>query len=404
MVHKWNTYITNREKGNTIRSMQRSSKMKIAIIVCSFPPKFLGGTEVATYNIAKHLAKRGHDVHVMTQVDVDPPIESKGEKFNVHSMKIKKVPLIGILLFWIKVLFTLKKIKPDIIHIQSIDIGIGGLLGKILLKKPYVVYGRGGDVYSPWVFKKIISKIIIKNAGAVIALTEDMKQEMTKIYKRDITVIPNGLDITKFINLSKENIRRKMNIPNDVKIIIFIGRLKSVKGVEYLIEAMGLLGQKDVKTKLLLVGDGAERERLEQLVKELELTKNVMFVGRVSNEDIPKFLTMSDILVLPSLTEGFPNTILEAMASGLPIIATNIRGIPEIIKNGENGFLVESKNPEAIAEKILSLFENNELRKTISKKNKEDVKRYSWEDTTKKIEDIYQSVKNTSKSQRNIFD
>jgi N-acetyl-alpha-D-glucosaminyl L-malate synthase BshA len=403
MVCKW-CHVTVQENENMHELSPIPYNIKIIMIIPAFPPKFLGGTEIAGYNIVKYLAKRGHNVHVMTQANLEPFKESKGEKFYVHSIQFIKLPFFGLLLFWLKVLFILQKLKPDIIHAQTIDMGVGGLLAKIFLKKPYVVYGRGGDVYSSWMFKNFISKIIIKNANAVFALTEDMKKEMTKIYKRDIIVIPNGIDILKFKNLSKRNIRRIMNIPIDEKIIIFVGRLKAVKGIEYLIKAMEIIQQKNGKAKLMIVGDGAEKEKLETLVDKLNLNKNVMFIGKISNEDIPKYLIMSDIFVLPSLREGFPNVILEAMASGLPIIASNVGGIPEIIKNGENGFLVEPKNPEMIAEKILMLFENNELRKIIIEKNKEDVKRYSWEDITEKLEENYRELINTNRLERNIFD
>jgi N-acetyl-alpha-D-glucosaminyl L-malate synthase BshA len=392
MLDKQNSYKTKQEKENINESIQTSLKMKIAIIVPAFPPTVLGGTEIATDNIAKHLGKNGHEVHVITQVNVEPLKESKEEKIYIHSIDFIKVPLLGIIVFWIKVLFVLKKIKPDIIHAQNLDMGIGGILAKFFLKKPYVVYGRGSDVYSSWNFKKIISKIIIKNAGAVIALTENMKKEMTKIYNRDITVIPNGLEIQKFKKSSKENIRRQMNITNDDKIVLFVGRLNSIKGVEYLIESMEYIKQKDVKTKLIIVGEGIERRRLELLVNKLFLTKNVLFAGRIPYEDIPKYLTLSDMIVLPSLEEGFPNILLEAMASGLPIVATNVGGIPEIIKNGENGFLVAPKNPGAIAEKVLYLFENNELRRRIIENNKEEVKRYCGQDITEKLEEIYRTL------------
>ena len=396
MICNYNSYKIKQQKDEIKGLSYPFSKLNIVIIIPGFPPIVLGGTEHATYEIAQNLAKRGHKVHVLTQADVEQLNDSKGKKFYIHSIKVHHIPFLGIIIFWIRILFALKKIKPDIVHAQNLEMGVGGILAKFFLKKPYVVYGRGTDVYSPWLFKNTISKIIIKNAGAVIALTEDMKQKMNKIYKRDIIVIPNGLDILKFNNLLKENIRKLMKISNDEKIIIFVGRLHPVKGIEYLIKALELIRQKNAKTKLIIVGDGEEMERLEKLVKELNLTNNVMFVGRISNEDIPKYMTLSDVLVLPSLKEGFPITLLEAMASGLPIIATNVGGVPEIIKNGENGFLVEPKNPEAIAEKVLLLFENNELYKQIVEKNKEDGKRYSWEDVTKKIEENYRILTNTS--------
>ena len=115
------------------------------------------------------------------------------------------------------------------------------------------------------------------------------------------------------------------------------------------------------------------------------------FVGQIPNERVPQYMAASDVFVLPSLSEGFPNVILEAMASELPIVTTNVRGLPEIIKDGENGFLVEPRSPEQIAQKVLLLFEDNELRETTSRHNKEKAKKYGWETVVQRLEDVYQN-------------
>ena len=109
----------------------------------------------------------------------------------------------------------------------------------------------------------------------------------------------------------------------------------------------------------------------------------------VPNETVPEYMVASDVFVLPSLSEGFPTVILEAMASGIPIVATKVRGVPEIIKDGENGFLVEPRNSEEIAEKVLLLLNKDELRKRISEKNIEEVKRYHWESIAIRLEEVY---------------
>jgi glycosyltransferase involved in cell wall biosynthesis len=276
------------------------------------------------------------------------------------------------------------------VHVQTIFLALSGLLIKKFLHKPYLVYGRGSDVYFPWKFKNIISKQILKNADGVIVLTEDMKREIQKICNREVFVIPNGIDLEKFENLSKEDLRSKLEITNG-KIIVFVGGLRPVKGVGYLIEAMKTIIDKNKNTRLFIVGDGVERQDLENLVKKLDLQKCVNFIGKVSNEEVPEYIVASDVFVLPSLSEGFPVTVVEAMASELPIVATNIRGLREIIKDGENGFLVEPKNPEQIAEKVLLLLEDDELRARISRNNKEKAKQYSWENIVERLEEIYQS-------------
>jgi len=363
--------------------------MKIAILVSAFPPKWLAGTEIATYNIAKHLARRGHEVHVITSLDAGLPKESTEEGFYVHRIFWRKIRFAGAISFWIKVFLILRKVNPDMVHAQSIGICMPAFIAKKLLRKPYVVWGRGSDVYLPGKFIKSISKLVLKNANTAIALTEDMKREMQKLCDRDILVIPNGIDLEKFKNLSRKDLRKRLKIKDNEKIITFVGTLRPVKGVKYLIKAMELIIKKNENVKLMLVGDGEEREELESLVEELDLKECVKFIGRVQNEEIPQYMAASDVFVLPSLSEGFPVVTLEAMASGLAIIATSVGGLPEIVEDGENGFLVEPKNPKEIAKKVLLILGSDELRENISKKNKEKVKEYGWECVIEQVECIY---------------
>jgi len=366
--------------------------MKIAILTYNFPPKWLSGTEIATYNIAKYLAKRGHNVCVITSKDEElPEIEAK-DGFQIYRTKFYNIKFLGCVIFWTNIIPILKKINPDIIHSQMIGMGVPALAAKKLFGKPYVVWGRGSDVYLSRKFEKLILKPVVKNADAVIALTEQMKGKIEEYYKRDAFVIPNGINLGEFDNLSKENLRIELRIGQDEKVIIYIGRLYPVKGVEYLIKAMNLIKNKEPNTKLILIGDGSEKEKLREMVKKLNLDDCVIFLPQVSNQNIPKYTVASDVFVLPSLSEGFPLTILEAMASGLPIVTTRICGLPEIIKEGENGFLVEPANPEQLAEKILFILENDESRAKISANNKESVKQYSWENIIDKLEKIYLNI------------
>lgn len=370
-----------------------SEKMRIAILVPLFPPKWLGGVEIVTYNIAEYLARRGHEVHVITSLDEGLPKECMEEGFFVHRIFWREIRFLGCMLFWIKIFLVLKKIKPDIVHAQTVGMGIPGYFAKTFLKKPYLIWGHGSEVYYPMLVIKFIYifKLVLKNADAVIALTEDMKKAIKKIYNRDVLVIPNGIDLEKFKDLSKVTLRKGWKIEDEEKILTFVGTLRPFKGVEYLIRAMKIIRQKNADARLMLVGNGENREKLEKLVKELILEEYVRFIGKVQNEEVPEYMVASDIFILPSLSEGFPVTVLEAMASGLPIIVTRVRGLQEIIKDGENGFLVEPKNPEQIAEKVLMLLEDEELRERISRNNKKRVNDYSWESIVERVEEVYQS-------------
>ena len=374
--------------------LSSSEKMRIAILVGAFPPTWLAGTEIATYNIAKHLAKRGHEVHVITSLDEGLPNERAEQGFSVHRIGFPKARFLGVVIFWLKILLALRKVNPDIVHAQSTMIALPAFSAKKLLRKPYVVWGRGSDIYLPWLFRSQISKLVLRNTDAAVALTNDMKREVQKICHKEVSVIPNGIDLSGFKNLSREDARTKLQIKQDEKIVLFVGTLRPVKGLKYLIQAMGIITKQDAGVKLLLIGDGEEREYLENLAKQLDLKEEVIFAGKVPNEEVPQYTAASDLFVLPSLSEGFPVTVLEAMASGLPIVTTNVKGLPEIVKEGENGFLVEPRNPEQIAEKVLLLLGNDELRERISENNREKAKRYSWANVVERLEQVYLEVLN----------
>jgi glycosyltransferase involved in cell wall biosynthesis len=142
--------------------------------------------------------------------------------------------------------------------------------------------------------------------------------------------------------------------------------------------------------RLILVGDGEERERLAALSIQLGIQKYVQFVGEVPHEEVQTFMQQADVFVLPSLSEGFPNVILEAMACGLPIIASRVGGIPDIITNDINGYLVEVKDTNDMANKIMLLLSDDTLRKKISDNNRHLVKKYTWENVIFELEKIYE--------------
>ena len=368
--------------------------MRIAIITRMFPPEWLGGTEIAAYDIAQHLAGRGHDVHVITSMDKGlHQVTTKGW-FHIHRLKYPGLGLLSTVPFSVAAVVALHRINPSLVHVQCPFYGMAGYFYSKLAKKPYVVYFRGDDAYLPYSGTRFFLKLIVRNAAKVIALTEHMRRAVRKQYNRDALVIPNGVDVTKFAGLSREATRTELKIKESEQVVIFVGSLIPVKGMKYLVEAMNIIKQECLKARLLVVGDGEERQNLEELTNKLNLVECVTFVGRVVNERVPEYLVVSDLFVLPSLSEGFPLVVLEAMAAGLPIITTNVRGLPEIVKDGENGFVVEPQNPRQLVEKISLLLSNNELRQKISANNIIKAKQHSWEAVVEKLEEVYFSCSN----------
>ncbi|KDE54373.1 glycosyltransferase family 4 protein, partial [Methanoculleus sp. MH98A] len=173
---------------------------------------------------------------------------------------------------------------------------------------------------------------------------------------------------------------------------VFVGRLHPVKGVQYLIEAVAIVHQEIPDVKLVIVGDGIERSRLDELAEKLNLNGCIQFAGQVPQESIPQLMHQADVFVLPSLSEGLPVVLLEAMAAGLPIVATNVGGNPDIVEEGVNGYLVNAKNSEEIADRLLVLLQNDEIQEEISANNREKVEMFTWDRVAEAVEEVYQKA------------
>lgn len=362
--------------------------MKIVLLSELFPPKWFAGTEIATYNIATHLAESKHEVHVVTSSDSGILDFYEENGFCVHRATLPRVKVLGMFLFALGSLKLIIKIRPEIVHAQNIMMGITGYLSKKVLKIPYVVWCQGSDVYLPWFLKKQISKIILKNADAIMVLSQNMKNEIRTLCECEnkLIILPNGVNIEDF-RPHPRNYNSKMK-----KNLIFVGTLRPIKGVRYLIEAFKIISNKRHDVQLNIVGDGEERDILERLTVSYGLAESVNFIGGVSSNKIPEYLADADIFVLPSLSEGMPLVILEAMASGLPIIATGVGGLPDILQNGDNGFLVQPRSPGLIAEKILYLLENENVMREIAENNVTKVQQFSWRSVVERLERHYSHI------------
>lgn len=228
-----------------------------------------------------------------------------------------------------------------------------------------------GKKYQKWmsstvrvtVRRSCLDSKYFKNTGVVLALTEEMKQ------KKERFKISSG---------GKKD--------GSAKTIIFVGGLHPVKGVQYLIEAMAIVHLEMPDVKLVIVGDGVERARLEELAERLNLNGCIQFAGQVPQESIPRLMHQADVFVLSSLSEGLPVVLLEAMAAGLSIVATNVGGIPDIVEEGVNGYLVNAKNPDELADRLLVLLQNDEIREEISANNREKAELYTWDKVAIRVE------------------
>ena len=330
--------------------------MRIGIFSDTYIPQ-INGVSTSIEMLRKGLEKKGHKVYIVT---VNP--NSLKYSYDKRVLRIPGVP-IGIFDYRLTSVYparAIKKIKSwnlDVIHSQT-EFAIG-TFARILSKQfniPLVhTYHTMYEDYVHYItkgyFKKTSKKIVEHltlfycdlTATELIVPTKKARDLFKDKYqvKRDVHIIPTGIEIEKYSkNYSLEKInklKKSLNIENDI-VLLFVGRLGLEKSVDFLIE-----NHKDINAKLLIIGDGPERENLEKLVKKLNLNDKVIFTGKVPLKDIGMYYKLGDIFVTASTTETQGLTIIEALAASLPVVAINDESFIEPIKNDYNGYLFNNK-------------------------------------------------------------
>jgi glycosyltransferase involved in cell wall biosynthesis len=239
-----------------------------------------------------------------------------------------------------------------------------------------------------------IDSLLMRKADKVIAVSEEIADEMTKkgIPSTKILVIDNGIDLQKFENKTRNNdLRKSFGLNGNHKIIGTIASLTEEKGHRYLIEAAKHVIDKCPECRFLIVGDGGQRHFLEKTVAGLGLTEKVIFTG--SRKDVPDILSMLDLFVLPSLKEGLPMALLEAMASKVPVIATSVGAIPKVIVNNKTGILVDPGNANVLSTAILALLHNGQTAYRLASTGFQKVKtEYSAQMMSSRYVNLYRNI------------
>jgi D-inositol-3-phosphate glycosyltransferase len=238
---------------------------------------------------------------------------------------------------------------------------------------------------------------IIAGADRVICATDQERTLLRQLYAADpakVTVIPLGVDLSRFRPEDKETARATLGL-EDERIILFVGRLEPLKGVDILIHAAAIL-ESDVDCSVLIVGGDesshAQVTRLRNLARHHGIEDRVAFVGAVDHERLPLYYNAADVCVVPSHYESFGLVAIEAMASGVPVVASRVGGLMGTVKDGETGYLVPWLCPEPFAERIELLLDNEPLRRSLGEAARETVGRYRWENVAAAILDVYESV------------
>lgn len=296
----------------------------------------------------------------------------------------------------LQIVRLLKKESPDIVHTRSWG-GIDGIIAGTTVRVPIIVHGEHGylpdDPYGNSLKRRLIRKVLSYAIDHYVAVSGDIKQWMSQaigIKSCLIKKIINGVDAKKFFPEDKEKIKAFYGLRSNV-VIGTVGRLDPIKQQHLLIKAFSMLEHNRHNLSLIIIGDGYERIRLEALRKTLPCAHCIKFFG--NRDDVYKLYNLMDIFVLPSKNEGLSNTILEAMACGVPVIATSVGGNPELVKNGETGLLVLPNSENAIQMAITYYLENPEIRKLHGKNGRLKVEKcFSLQRMVAEYENLYKTL------------
>jgi N-acetyl-alpha-D-glucosaminyl L-malate synthase BshA len=368
------------------------------------------------FDETKSLIDKGFEVHVITQHNQNTPYEEMMEGVYVHRfmwLEPKEFralvhfrgikDYLRILTYLISLFFKLIRIcykyKINLIHAHStIPTGFIAVIVSKIFRIPSFITAHGMDINNfennPSI-KPLIS-FSLNNCDKAIAVSADLAEKMKQfgVNENKIMVLRNAVDINRFKPINNKIFREKYGISKNEVLIIFVGYLDTFKGVFELINAFCRITKKYQNVKLLIVGGGPKREELGIKVSDLGLSKFIIFTGKVSQEMIQEYYQMADIFVLPSHTEGLPLVVVEAMSCGLPVVVSNVGGSPEIVKNGENGFLVSPGNEKDLFTKLEILVSHDELRNEFGKKSLEIInEEFKIEKKAEKLIELYENFK-----------
>ncbi len=343
--------------------------MKVLFLNYEYPPLGGGAANATAYLLAEFAKFPDMEVHLVTSA-VGKHLEQTelGHGIFIHRLPIGKNPenfhkqSMGDMLAysWRSFLFTCRLIRRQetafdvTLAFFSVPCGFLALLLKVLFGLPYVVALRGSDVpgYNPkyttlYVFLRPIIRLIWNQSARVVANSDGLRDLARETNMEQVfDVIPNGVDTERFFPAAEKR-------PRDEYIITpGASRITERKGLKYLVEAVSMLLPRYPQLRLKILGDGNGRVGLENLVKTKALDTAVTFIGRVPREATLGYYQESSIFVLPSLNEGMSNALLEALASGLPVVTTNTGGTKELVREGENGIIIPFRSSEKIAEAI----------------------------------------------------
>ena len=408
--------------------------MKICLLTHTYPCFPKGTTAPFVESIAETLQKHGVDVTVLTpdtpkfaRTRADHTINLQTYRYFfprrfqrlgysntlVNDCELKKYVYLLAPFMFLSAIFRLFRLHRkhgfDVIHAQWLlpNGFIGAVLCKVY-KLPLVITMQGSDMFiakqNP--FFKWLATWTLKQTTMVTSVTPTFLPEPAALGVPDAKrcLIPNGVDPEAFPPPAHQQLaalRKALSVPADNLIVFALGRIVLKKGFDFLVQALPLVCKEVPNITFIIGGDGTDLDRLKTLAKDLGVSDNVRLPGTINRTDVPAYFHLCDVFTLPAVfdpkgnVDGCPNVILEAMACGKPVVASNISGIPGVVKNGETGILVKEKDVEELAAALVVLLTDPEKREEFGRAGRERIlNELTWDKIIAQFKDIYQNSVN----------
>jgi len=365
--------------------------MNIGLIVAGYPPDRIGGAELQARQLAEQLVASGHNVTVFTRrLVAGREMTETADGIQIRRRRV--IPIPGLRLIWDTCVTAIQVVRqrprPDVLLCYlTVNSGLTGIVVNFFIGIPAVISIRGNEEYrvASSRLKRLVTKIAYRRASLIAVQTSRIRSELLELFAQSFDE-----NYLAMLRLKLHVVSNGINLPEPTAVqggnVLYVGRLIENKGVDDLLAAMA--GVKHLQT--VIVGDGPDRGRLEELAHGLK----VSFEGLVGFEDVPRYLKEARMLVLPSrLGDGLPNVIIEAMACGVPVIATRSAGIPDIICHGKTGYLFDPGDRDTLLKLIQSLANDDELHAEIRENALDYVGQYAWSAVIPKVESMLETAR-----------
>ena len=373
--------------------------MKILMLAWEFPPNIVGGLGRHSYNLVKALSKLGINIDLFLPrgeytiiPGVDYTILPEEIKFSVYSsiqnLNMTYSDLIGrVMAYADSAARAAIKKNFDIIHANDWLTALAGVKIKELTGKKLIMTIHSTEytrtIGHPWKFIEDIERMAVQKADVVVTVSEYSKKMISDLYGiplEKIKVIYNAIDESEYS-------KRRLNANS--KLVLYVGRLSPQKGVDHLIRAFKIVSQSDKDAVLGIAGEGPELEKLVDISIDLNLQGKVVFFGRVSEDELRFLYSIASVFVMPSVSEPFGITALEAIASRVPTIISIESGVSEVVNNT---FKVNFWDSNQMADIILGILNYSEVGEELSKNAYTEIKKLTWENSAKQFIDIYKQL------------